>query len=133
MVACPAPAVGDLPLDHASGSRQFQVIGIDFAGPLIYIKKVELEGKVYILVYSCSLSQAVYMDLMRDQNLEEFLTTLQRFTARSERPENVYSDNFSTFVAAPKWLKRILREEKVYEFQAKHHSKWQFNLSRATW
>ena len=133
VVACPAPAGGDLLLDHASGSRQFQVIGIDFAGPLIYIKKGELEGKAYILVYSCSLSRAVYMDLMRDQSLEEFLTSLQRFTARSERPENVYSDNFSTFVAAPKWLKGILREEKIYEFPAKHHIKWQFNLSRATW
>ena len=38
-VACTAPAVGNLPLDHTSSSRQFHVIGINFAGPLIYIKK----------------------------------------------------------------------------------------------
>ena len=38
-VACTAPAVGNLPLDHTSSSRQFHMIGINFAGPLIYIKK----------------------------------------------------------------------------------------------
>ena len=43
VVACPAPVVGDLPHDRTSGSRQFQVIGIDFAGPLIYIKKGKQE------------------------------------------------------------------------------------------
>ena len=64
-VSCPAPAVGDPPLERKSGSRQFQVIGIDFAGPLIYKKKGQQEAKAYILVYSCSLTRAVYMDLMR--------------------------------------------------------------------
>ena len=73
------------------------------------------------------------MDLMRDQNLEEFLISLQRFIARRRRPEKVYSDNFSTFVASSKWLKGILQEEKIHDFLAKHHIKWQFNLSGAPW
>ena len=50
------PAVADLPLDRTRGSRQFQVIGIDFAGPLIYIKKGKQEEKAYNLVYSCNTS-----------------------------------------------------------------------------
>lgn len=58
-VVCPASAVGDLPLDQTNGSRQFQVIGINFAGPLIYIKNEKQEEKAYILVYSCNLTQAV--------------------------------------------------------------------------
>ena len=73
------------------------------------------------------------MDLMRSQSLEEFLTSLQRFITCRGRPEKVYLDNFSTFVAASKWLKVILREEKVHEFLAKHHIKWQLNLSRSQW
>ena len=109
------------------------MIGFDFAGPLIYIKKGNQEGKAYILLYSCSLTRAVYMELMRDQSIEEFLTSLQRFIACRGRPEKVYSDNFSTFVAASKWLKEILREEKFHDFLAKHHIKWQFNLKRAAW
>ena len=132
-VACTAPAVGNLPLDHTSSSRQFHMIGINFAGPLIYIKKWKQEEKVYLLVYSCSLTRAVYMDLMRSQSLEELLTSLQRFITCRGRPEKVYSDNFSTFAAASKWLKVILKEEKVHEFLAKHHIKWQLNFSRAPW
>ena len=62
-VACPVPAIGD-----NCGTRQFQVIGIDFAGPLIYIKKRKQEEKVYIIMYSCSLTRAAPMDLMRDQS-----------------------------------------------------------------
>ena len=60
-VACPVPAIGD-----NCGTRQFQVIGIDFAVPLIYIKKRKQEGKVCIIMYSCSLTRAAPMDLMRD-------------------------------------------------------------------
>ena len=97
-VVCPASAVGDLPLDRTSDSRQFQVIHIDFE-TLIYIKKGKQEGKAYILMYSCSLTRAVYVDLMRDQSLEKFLTNLQRFIGHRGRPEN-----FSTFAAALKWL-----------------------------
>ena len=63
------------------------------------------------------------MELMRDQSLEEFLTSLQRFIACRSRPENVYSDNFSTFAAASKWLKEILQEEKFHDFLAKHNIK----------
>ena len=97
-VACPAPAVGDLPLDCTSGSRQFQVIGIDLS--LIYIKKGKQEEKTCILVYSCSLTRAVYMDLMRDQSPEEFLISLPRFTARRGRPEKFYSVVCSSFKMA---------------------------------
>ena len=41
------------------------MIGIDFDGPLIYIKKGKQERKVYIIMYSCNLTRAVYTDLMR--------------------------------------------------------------------
>ena len=59
------------------------------------------------------------------------MTSLQRFTDRRGRPEKIYSDNFSTFVGASKWLKGILREEKIHNFLTKHHIKWQSNLSCA--
>ena len=85
MVACQALPIEDLPLDRASGSKQFQVIGINFAGPIIYRKNGKQEGNAYILLYSCNLTRAVYMDLMRDQSLEEFLISLQRFIVRRGR------------------------------------------------
>ena len=66
----------------------------------------------------------VHIDLLRDQSLEEFLTSLERFLACRERSEEIYLDNFSTFVAASKWLNGISREEKIYVFLTGHHVKW---------
>ena len=53
--------------------------------------------------------------------------------ARRGRPEKIYSDNFSTFVSASKWLKNVIRNEAVHDYLASNEIKWQFNLSRAPW
>ena len=66
------PKVGMLPRDRTVGERAFQAIGIDYAGPLCY-KNGKREVKAYILVYACSLSRAVYLDIMPDQTCEAFL------------------------------------------------------------
>ena len=45
----------------------------------------------------------------------------------------IYSDNFSSFVAAGKWIRKVVKEEKVHDFLAKQRIRWQFNLRRAPW
>lgn len=79
------------------------------------------------------MSRALYLELLPNQTLEEFIQCLKRFIARRGRPEKIYSDNFSTFVAASKWLRGIFKEEKLHEFLAEHTIQWKFNLSRAPW
>ena len=58
---------------------------------------------------------------------------LKRAIVRRGRSTEIFSDNFSTFVATAKWRNHVMREEKVHAFLAKHHIKWQFNLSKAPW
>ena len=103
-----AQTTGQLPKDRTEGERPFQIVGLDYAGPLI-CKKNGKEKKTYIMVISDSLSRALYLELLHDQTLEEFLKCLKRFIARRGRPEVIYSDNFSTFSAADRWLKKILK------------------------
>ena len=50
----------------------FQTIGVDYAGPIKYRQK-KLKKKAYILLYSCSLTRAVYLDLLPDLSTEEFI------------------------------------------------------------
>ena len=57
------PPPGNLPRDRTEGQTPFQVIGVAFVGPLRYRKKLKTEGKAYILLYACSLTSAVYVDL----------------------------------------------------------------------
>ena len=128
-----SPPEGNLPIDRTEGSRPFQVVGVDYAGPIIYKRKQRQEGKAYILLFACSLTRALYLELLPDQTAEEFLKSLKRFIARKGRPEKIYSDNGKTFVAGAKWLKKIMKEESLQNFLAHQHIKWQFNLSKAPW
>ena len=127
------PRPGNLPPDRTQGNKPFQVVGVDFAGPFIYKKDKRSTGKAYILLYTCSLTRAVYLDLLPSQSLDELLNSIKEFIARRSRPNKIYSDNFSSFVAASKWLKRVWKEEKLQDFLSKMEIKWQFNLSRAPW
>ena len=49
-----SPPPGNLPREQTEGKTLFQVIGVDYAGPLKYRVKAKMEGKAYILLYSCS-------------------------------------------------------------------------------
>ncbi|KAK3730502.1 hypothetical protein QZH41_015700 [Actinostola sp. cb2023] len=76
------------------------------------------EGKGYVLLYTCSLTRGVYLDLHPNLETSECLLSLKRFVARRGRPDRIYSDNARTFVGAANWMARDKRL---------------FNLSRAPW
>ena len=125
------PPPGLLPLDRTDGTRPFQTIGVDFAGPIKYLKKPKQEAKSYIVLYACSLTRAVYLELLHSLETQEFLQSFKRLVARKGRPSKVYSDNAKTFVAAVRWLKKAQSDEKFNDYLATNQIHWQFNLSRA--
>ncbi len=127
------PPPGLLPLDRTEGSRPFQVIRVDFAGPIKYVMKRKQEAKSYIVLYACSLTRAVYLELLHSLVTQEFIQSLKRLIARRGRPTKVYSDNAKTFEAAARWLKTAQSDERFNDFLAVSQIYWQFNLSRAPW
>ena len=96
------PPPGQLPKDRTEGQSAFEVIGVDFAGPLKYRKRKNLEGKAYITLYACSLTRGIYLDLLPSLDTSEFIQSLKRFIARRDRAMKIYSDNGRTFVGAAK-------------------------------
>ena len=123
----------NLPTTRTERSTAYQIIGVDYAGPLRYRKSKRKEGKAYILLYACSLTHGVFLDLMPNMEMTECLYSLQRFIARRGRPERIYSDNGSTFTAAAKWIKMVRQDEKLQDYLSRNGITWQFNLSRAPW
>ena len=115
------------------GTTPFQVVGADYAGPVKYRVSRNREGKAYVVLYACSLSRALYLELTKPMETEEFISTLKRFIARKGRPEKIYSDNGRTFVGAAKWLRSVMQDERLHDFLAKLNIKWQFNLTKAPW
>ena len=127
------PTPGILPRDRTEGSCPFQTIAVDFVGPMKFKKQNKTEGKAYIVLYACSLTRAIYIDLLNSLSTAEFIKGLKGFIARKGRPEKIYSDNGKTFVAAAKWLRTVEKDENFQNTLATTQAHWQFNLSRAPW
>ena len=125
----PAP----LPRERTEGNRPFNVIGVDFAGPGKYRDKHKEEQKAYVVLYSCSLTRGVFLELLPSLETTELIKSLKRLIARRGRPSKIYSDNRQTFVAAAKWLKIVQKDERFHSFLSDQSIIWQFNLSRAPW
>ena len=127
------PPPGSLPTTRTQGTTPFQVLGVDFAGPIRYSLKSKKEAKAYLALYACSLTRAVHLDLVKSLTAPEFIISLKRFIARRGRPELIYSDNAATFQAAAKWVKEVREDEKLNDLLANLSIEWRFNLSRAPW
>lgn len=128
-----APPTGNLPVERTQGTTPFNVIGVDFAGPIKYNGEGKTEEKAYIILYSCCLTRGVFLEVLFSLETDEFIKSLKRFIARRGRPSLVYSDNGSTFVAASKWLKTVRKDERFHEFLSEQTITWRFNASRSPW
>ena len=131
-VPAKAPPPGPLPETRTIPSSPFNIIGVDFAGPIKYQKNGR-EKKSYIVLYTCSLTRAVFLDLLPSLETREFIKSFKRLVARRGRPSVIYSYNGLTFVAASKWLKSVRKDEELNEFLCELSISWRFNLSRAPW
>ena len=60
----------------------FQVIGVDYAGPIKYKNRGRAEGKAYIVLYACSLCRALYLDLVPSLETRELMLSLKKVIAR---------------------------------------------------
>ena len=76
------PPPGLLPTDRTEGNTPFEVIGVDFAGPLKYRVRSKKEGKAYLALYACSLTRGLFLKVLPNLETSEFLRSLKGLTAR---------------------------------------------------
>ena len=119
------PPIPQLPEFRLSDDFAFSRIAVDFAGP-IYVKDVYNKSsgmnKAYIMLYTCSSSRAVHLDLDPNMPTQAFVRSFKRFTARRDVPRLVVSDNVSAFKSEE--LERLLAEYSI---------SWQFIVALAPW
>ena len=53
------PDSGLLPEDRTKPGTAFEVIGVDFAGPIRYKSSSKVERKAYMVTFACSLTRGV--------------------------------------------------------------------------
>ena len=122
-----------LPADRTNLDLPFKIIDTDYPGSFLCKSKGKKERKVYLLLFTCSLSRAIHLEVLPNQTTQEFIHALKRLIARRGRPKVIYSDNAKTFVAASKWIEKINKDELRQEYLIKEKTQGKFNLSRAPW
>ncbi|CAH2086997.1 unnamed protein product [Euphydryas editha] len=105
----PQPIMANLPAERKY--LEFPVLntGVDYAGPILIADRKERGCKLqksYICVFICFAVKAVHLELVTDLSKEAFLAAFNRFISRRGKPQNIYSDNGTTFVGACNDLKR---------------------------
>ena len=89
--------------------------------------------KVWIVMFSCLVSRAVYLVLVPNRSTETFLRALRELSARHCEPRMFISDNEGAFEAANRVLQRISEKSEVNNYFGKRNIVWKFLPSRASW
>ncbi|XP_037501439.1 uncharacterized protein LOC119375333 [Rhipicephalus sanguineus] len=127
-----AAPVAPLPKERIHEATAFEVVGIDFCGPLYCRDEFASTEKVYIVVFSCAVTRAVHLELTTDLTARAFLHAFKRFAARRGIPAIVYSDNAKAFRCSAKQLCSLF-EDDVQDYASSHRIKWRFIVECAPW
>ena len=101
------PSTGLSPIERTTQNLSFKIIDINYAGPLLCKTKKGKKTKVYILLFTCSLTSAIHLEFLPNQSTQEFIMALKQLIPRKGRASVIYSDNTKTFVAASRCAGKI--------------------------
>ena len=90
------------------GFRPFAEVNVDMAGPFnIRHGKTRASIKVYAVLFVCSATRAISIEVCEDASAKSCMFSFQRHTARYGTPSVVYTDNGTNFRGA----ERMVREQ----------------------
>ena len=124
MKADPTP----LPVHRVKDAAVFEVIGVDFAGPVF----LRAQQKGWICLFTCAVYRAVHLELVTSMSTKTFLDSFRRFIGRRGRPSIVYSDNGTNFVGADNAFES-LNWDTISKYSSAKRIDWRFNPPSAEW
>ena len=119
------PTQPDLPIERYLIEVPFTCTGVDYAGPF----EIRDQGniiKIWIIIFTCMVTRAVFLKAVKDQSTESFLRALKELDCRRTTPKIIYSDNAATFTLASKILNTIKESEEVEKELANRAIEWKF-------
>ena len=122
--------MGNLPPSRASQDPPFTHVSLDYFGP-IDLKPTPASTTTkpyYVMVYRCSSTLGIALDLVFNRTSEEFLLSFKRMTARFGLPYSITSDNAPEFKKADKDLQLVLEEanKKIAKEGEKYRLDWHY-------
>ena len=121
------PGHSDLPELRYDDRYPFSSTGCDYLGPLLVLPVYGDNDnsklyKAYVILYTCTASRAIILDVVNSSNTKNFIQSLRRFIARRGCPALMISDNGSSFIA-----------NGTREFATNHLMEWKFNIPQSPW
>lgn len=126
-------AMAPLPASRIEQTDPFDVIGLDYAGPL-FVKNDDT--KYYILLFTCAVTRGIHLELTKDLTAKSFLLAFRRFVSRRGLCSVIYSDNARTFKAADAELKKmwqVLNNPDVKNYYSAKGIQWRYIVERGAW
>ena len=119
------PGHSDLPTLRFDDRYPFASTGCDYLGPVhvqpIYGDRKKLY-KAWIVIYTCTATRAVILDLVSSTNAANFVQSFRRFVARRGSPSLMVSDNGSAFTA-----------DVTQKYATNSFVEWKFNIPESPW
>lgn len=130
------PPFPSLPKERICEGYPFACTGLDYLGPL-YIVDSSVNRKIWICLFTCAVVRAVHLEIVQDLSTEEFLLALRRFISRRGKPDQIISDNASTFKLASKTVRSafedIVRSPAVQDYSSIRAIEWKFITQHSPW
>ncbi|XP_060608443.1 uncharacterized protein LOC132760481 [Ruditapes philippinarum] len=130
------PLMAPLPRSRVTKSTPFSHIGLDYLGPL-YIRDNQTITKVWVCLYTCMVTRAVHLEMVKDMTTNAFLNSFRRFIACRGKPQEVISDNALHFKLAKRTIEllwsSILKSDDVQTYSVCEGFKWRFIVEIAPW
>ena len=102
---------------------------MDLRGPVIICDTVKqrTHKKVWIVIFNCTVTCAMYIDLTEDYNTDAILQTLRHFVCICGCPGEIKSDQGSQLIAAAKEIAELVPKwdwTPIHEWAATKNIKW---------
>ena len=78
--------------------------------------------KTYILIFTCTMSRSIILDLVEDNSSKNFTNSIKKFISGKGCPKKIISDNGTVFNSQDSQL-----------FYSERGITWKFNLDGAPW
>ena len=118
-----------LPTTRTKIAPTFHTTSMDLFGPILIRDTVKqrTRKKVWGVVFNCSVTRAVYLDLTEDYGTDAILQTLRRFTCIRGCPGEIQSDQGSQLIAAAEDISELVADwdwKPIHDWASTNKIKW---------
>ena len=110
--------------------RAFAKCCVDYAGPFTTKTTRRVSAKRHLCQFTCSATREVRLEIACSLSSTDFLNAFSRMVATRGRPEEVTSDNGTSFVGTERKLRELVQamdQEQITDNAASNGVRWNWN------